>query len=256
MARQQREKGISLPIVLDCRNKYETDVGIFEGAEPLGTDNFRESWDVLKERLSDTPKDAPIMTYCTGGIRCVKVGAYLTQELGFTNVSRLAGGIIAYDRTLQEKTQGEESMFKGTNFVFDGRLGRQITDDALATCITCGAETSMVSNCRNDNCHQRMVQCEACKTLFHGTCSVACKNRLVNGAMTPRRVDAVTIHTPPDLEDKEEWKETAKFNSLDDYCLGHSSPVPSIYKEIEYNTQSYLSSGSHMVSNKVLCECR
>ena len=34
------------------------------------------------------------------GIRCVKVGAYLTQELGFTNVSRLAGGIVAYDRTL------------------------------------------------------------------------------------------------------------------------------------------------------------
>jgi predicted sulfurtransferase len=59
-----------LPIVLDCRNTYETGVGIFEGAEPLGTQSFRESWDVLKKRLADTPKDAPIMTYCTGGIRC------------------------------------------------------------------------------------------------------------------------------------------------------------------------------------------
>jgi hypothetical protein len=57
----------SKSIVLDCRNNYETDVGIFEGAEPLGTDNFRESWDVLRDRLVDTPKDAPIMTYCTGG---------------------------------------------------------------------------------------------------------------------------------------------------------------------------------------------
>lgn len=55
------------PIILDCRNDYETDVGIFEGAEPLGTENFRESWDVLKDRLADAPKDAPIMTYCTGG---------------------------------------------------------------------------------------------------------------------------------------------------------------------------------------------
>jgi len=61
------------PVLLDCRNAYESDVGIFEGAEPLGTDNFRDSWDVLKDRLADTPKDAPIMTYCTGGIRCVKV---------------------------------------------------------------------------------------------------------------------------------------------------------------------------------------
>jgi len=58
------------PILLDCRNAYETDVGIFEGAEPLGTDSFRDSWDVLKHRLAETPKDAPIMTYCTGGIRC------------------------------------------------------------------------------------------------------------------------------------------------------------------------------------------
>ena len=51
-----------LPILLDCRNDYETAVGKFIGAEPLNTVNFRESWDVLKERLADTPKDAPIMT--------------------------------------------------------------------------------------------------------------------------------------------------------------------------------------------------
>jgi predicted sulfurtransferase len=61
------EDDAEAPILLDCRNTYETDVGIFDGAEPLSTENFRESWDVLKERLEDTPKDAPIMTYCTGG---------------------------------------------------------------------------------------------------------------------------------------------------------------------------------------------
>ena len=58
----------SSPIVLDCRNEYETQVGKFELAEPLNTDNFRDSWDVLKERLKDVPKDAPIMTYCTVSI--------------------------------------------------------------------------------------------------------------------------------------------------------------------------------------------
>ena len=77
LARQQSNENVGsgaaeenfpdLPIVLDCRNKYETDVGIFDGAEPLDTENFRDSWDVLKARLEDTPKDAPIMTYCTGG---------------------------------------------------------------------------------------------------------------------------------------------------------------------------------------------
>jgi predicted sulfurtransferase len=235
-----KEDGEDLPILLDCRNTYETDTGIFEGAEPLDTENFRDSWDVLKERLVDTPKDARIMTYCTGGIRCVKVGAYLTQELGFTNVSRLAGGIIAYDRTISEKAQDEEPMFKGANFVFDGRLGRPITEDALGICITCGSETSLVSNCGNDNCHKRMVQCETCRTSFHGTCGDACKNRLVNGAMMPRRSAALSVET--------DQQKVKSFDTIEDYSLGHSSPAPSIYNEMELNTRAYLPTGSHMVS--------
>jgi predicted sulfurtransferase len=115
------------------------------------------------------------MTYCTGGIRCVKVGAYLTQEMGFTNVSRLAGGIIAYDRTLNDQAPEEEPMFKGTNYVFDGRVGRQITKDALGMCITCGENTHLLSNCKNIECHRRMVQCETCNHSYTGRCSVACK---------------------------------------------------------------------------------
>lgn len=42
-------------------------------AEPLNTSFFRESWDVLQERLRDVPKETKILTYCTGGIRCIKV---------------------------------------------------------------------------------------------------------------------------------------------------------------------------------------
>lgn len=60
-------------IVIDCRNKYESDMGMFHGAIPLNTETFSDSWEVLDELLKDTPKDAPILTYCTGGIRCVKV---------------------------------------------------------------------------------------------------------------------------------------------------------------------------------------
>lgn len=177
--------------------------------------------------------------FSSRGIRCVKVGAYLTQEMGFTNVSRLAGGIIAYDRVVNELAQGEESMFKGTNFVFDGRLGREITDDAMGTCITCGAKTSLVSNCRNDNCHKRMVQCENCRTEYHGTCSVACKNRVLNSGMPLKIVSSKTS------------SETGRsYSSLDEYSIGHSSPVPSVYKEMELNTRAYLPSGSHMISGE------
>lgn len=245
-AREQQAAGNpTAPILLDCRNKYETDVGRFELAEPLGTENFRESWDVIKKRLADTPKDAPIMMYCTGGIRCVKVGAYVTQELGFTNVSRLAGGIIAYDRTLNEKAPDAEPLFKGTNFVFDGRLGRTITDDDFGNCITCGSETSLVSNCLNDNCHKRMIQCESCKTNFHGTCSDACKLRIVNGGMIPRK----GLQAGDDSSSAAvSVTETIVFDSLEDYSAGHSSPPPSFYPEIEFNTKKFMPSGAHMVS--------
>lgn len=244
-----KEENDSAVTILDCRNTYETDIGRFLGSEPLATETFRDSWDALKERLADTPKDAPIMTYCTGGIRCVKIGAYLTQELGFTNVARLAGGIISYDRTLNEKVPKEEALFKGTNFVFDGRLGRPITEDSLGSCLTCGSETSCVSNCRNENCHKRMVQCEQCRTGYSGTCSDACRRRLTNGAMRPRR-NSVTSSVESD-NDSKQTQTIPAFKNLDEYSSGHSSPVPTVYREMELNTRTLIPSGSHMVSGSV-----
>lgn len=156
-------------------------------------------------------------------------------------MSRLAGGIIAYDRTLSEKAEDEDSMFKGTNFVFDGRLGRSITDDTLAKCITCGSETNLVSNCRNENCHQRMVQCENCRTSYHGSCSDACKQRVLNGNMIPRRVEKLS-------DELAVTRNGTAYDSIDEYSIGHSSPVPSIYDEMELNTRQIIPTGSHMVS--------
>lgn len=54
-------------------DSYESNVGTFEKAVPLGTSFFRESWGELERLVGDADRDAPIMTYCTGGIRCVKV---------------------------------------------------------------------------------------------------------------------------------------------------------------------------------------
>lgn len=87
-------------VILDCRNSYESDVGRFDNAIALNTTFFRESWPVLDEILEKVPKDAPVMTYCTGGIRCVKINAYIEQKLGFKNVSRLKGGVVSYAREL------------------------------------------------------------------------------------------------------------------------------------------------------------
>mmetsp|Transcript_24428 Transcript_24428/g.48954 ORF Transcript_24428/g.48954 Transcript_24428/m.48954 type:complete len:1047 (-) Transcript_24428:35-3175(-) len=250
---QNEEPLPPLPIVLDCRNNYETQVGKFELAEPLDTVNFRDSWDVLKERLKDVSKDAPIMTYCTGGIRCVKVNAYLTQEMEFTNVARLAGGVIAYDRTLNEQAPTEEPMFKGVNYVFDGRMGRRITDDQLGTCYTCGSKTHLITNCKNENCHRRMVQCEKCSGTYSGTCSEGCKARVLNGGMVPVKsvIGSKTTSTDQEDEKKEmeyDDEENVVYSNLDDYSDGHSTPAAPLLREIEANTASIFPSGAHMVS--------
>jgi len=119
-------------IVLDCRNSYESDVGSFQGAEPLGTDLFQESWPVLRERTEGMDRSEPVHIFCTGGIRCVKVGAFLRQELGFTDVRRLKNGIINYEKWAE--AEGGGSMWEGENFLFDKRrLASQKAEEESAS---------------------------------------------------------------------------------------------------------------------------
>merc|ERR1712167_470959 len=84
----------------------------------LDATKFSESWDALKSKLKGVPKDQPIMTFCTGGIRCVKTNAYLEQELGFTNTFRLKDGIHGYLRHARNDLKKDESKWRGENFVF------------------------------------------------------------------------------------------------------------------------------------------
>ena len=63
---------------------------------------FREEIDYVEDMLQDQ-KDANIVMYCTGGIRCEKASAYLKHK-GFQNVHQLEGGIIEYTR--QAKAEG------------------------------------------------------------------------------------------------------------------------------------------------------
>ena len=55
--------------------------------------------------------------FCTGGIRCEKVSAFLEKK-GFKNVFQLKGGIINY----LKKIKKEESLWKGECYVFDNRV--------------------------------------------------------------------------------------------------------------------------------------
>ncbi|MBA3726092.1 MAG: rhodanese-related sulfurtransferase, partial [Armatimonadetes bacterium] len=83
-------------IILDGRNDYEHVLGRFRKALTSDVENFRDFPKWIEENLS-VFKNRRIVTYCTGGIRCEKLNAYLLGR-GFSNVSQLAGGIVSYSK--------------------------------------------------------------------------------------------------------------------------------------------------------------
>ena len=81
-----------------------------------------ETWTALDAQLRDRPRDEPVYMFCTGGVRCVKAGAYVTQKLGFSDVRRLEHGVVGYERWRDDAgLDADDSKFDGENFVFDKR---------------------------------------------------------------------------------------------------------------------------------------
>ena len=158
-------------IIVDMRNHYESEIGHFKNSIIPDVDTFREALPVVKDLLKDK-KDAPIIMYCTGGIRCEKASAYY-KHVGFKNVFQLNGGIIEYAR--QVKEQGLENKFAGKNFVFDERLSEKVSDEVISICHQCGTTCDTHTNCKNDGCHLLFIQCNDCKEKFNGCCSNECK---------------------------------------------------------------------------------
>lgn len=165
---EEIEKGA---IVVDMRNKYESDIGKFVGAVTPSSQTFTEELQEVVKTLANKKREK-VLLYCTGGIRCEKASAFLKHE-GFTDVNQLYGGIINYKHQTEE--QGLESKFKGKNFVFDGRMAEAITSDILGKCYTCKSPADRYDNCKSDLCHALFIQCDACRMATLGTCSQECQ---------------------------------------------------------------------------------
>ncbi len=101
--------------LLDTRNDYEIDRGTFRGAVRAGIRRFRD-FPAAAQALPPEMKLQPVVTFCTGGIRCEKAAPYL-QRAGFQNVYQLDGGILKYF----EECGGAH--YEGECFVFDERAG-------------------------------------------------------------------------------------------------------------------------------------
>jgi len=117
--------------LLDVRNDYEVGIGTFENAVPIGVDHFRHFPDAI-EQLPEEFKSQPVVTFCTGGIRCEKAGPFLEQA-GFREVYQLDGGILKYF----EECGGD--YYRGECFVFDKRvaLGPDLQETSTTQCYAC-----------------------------------------------------------------------------------------------------------------------
>jgi UPF0176 protein len=160
-------------ILLDGRNNYESAIGHFKNALCPDLENFRDFPAWIEENLGDS-KDKPILTYCTGGIRCEKLSAWMI-DAGFTQVFQLSGGIVSYGK--DEQVQGDQ--FDGSCYVFDERIAVPINHTesrtTLSRCHHCDAPSEDFTNCLNVLCNLHMALCPTCAELLDGCCSEACK---------------------------------------------------------------------------------
>lgn len=145
-------------VFFDGRNAYEAAVGKFKGAvipDVNLTKNFKEE---LADPKYDAIKDKPVVTYCTGGIRC-EVLSMLMKKEGFKEVYQIDGGIVKYGEEYKD-----DGLWEGSLYVFDGRMGMKFSDQAkdIGVCTNCSGKTSNYENCAELPCNKLMVLCENC----------------------------------------------------------------------------------------------
>ncbi len=143
------------PVILyDTRNDYEVKLGTFRNAIPAGIDHFRHFPEAVAG-LPDEMKNAPVVTFCTGGIRCEKAAPFM-ERAGFREVYQLEGGILKYF----EETGGAH--YDGECFVFDQRVGVDpaLSETGSTVCFAC--QTPLTAEEQEDLRHVPNVSCPHC----------------------------------------------------------------------------------------------
>ncbi len=143
-------------LVVDARNHYEIEIGTFPNAVDPATDSFRQ-FQGFARKLAETDSDRPVAMFCTGGIRCEKAAALL-QEMGFSEVYQLRGGILNYLENVTDK----ENRWQGECFVFDKRVAvdRDLAEGGYVQCHACRRPLSSEDLASPD--YREGVSCPRC----------------------------------------------------------------------------------------------
>jgi UPF0176 protein len=147
-------------VFFDGRNAYEAEIGKFKDAVVPSVKNTRDFKTELEDPKYDAIKDKPVVTYCTGGIRC-EVLSVLMKNRGFKEVYQIDGGIVKYGEKF-----GDDGKWEGKLHVFDNRMVHSFSDKAkdIGTCVHCQGKTSNYENCAEKSCNRLVLICTDCKT--------------------------------------------------------------------------------------------
>ena len=140
----------------DGRNAFEAEIGRFKDAVVPNTSTTRDFIEELESGKYDHLKEKPIVTYCTGGIRC-EILSTLMINRGFKEVYQIKGGIVRYGEQF-----GDSGLWEGSLYVFDKRMSVNFTEDAktIGSCEKCSAPTSKFFNCSNLACRKLILLCD------------------------------------------------------------------------------------------------
>jgi len=155
-----KERGDEV-VFFDGRNAYEAKIGKFKNAIVPDVDSSRDFIREIESGKYDHIKDKPVVTYCTGGIRCEILSAAMKKR-GFNEVYQIDGGIVKYGERF-----GDEASWEGSLYIFDDRISMDFSDKAkvIGSCDKCGAPTKSFRNCKTETCFQLTLLCDPCALL-------------------------------------------------------------------------------------------
>lgn len=131
--------------LLDTRNDYEIVSGTFPASIHLDIKHFRNFKAAVDKALEEgsLDLDKPMVTYCTGGIRCEKAAPWLLEK-GFREVYQIEGGLLNYLQTCGSRH------WQGDCFVFDDRveLTPELQPTGAGLCDHCQLAVPAGTECR------------------------------------------------------------------------------------------------------------
>jgi UPF0176 protein len=155
-----KERGDDV-VFFDGRNAFEAEIGKFKDAIIPDVTTSRDFIQEIESGKYDHIKDKPVVTYCTGGIRCEILSAVMVKN-GFKEVYQIDGGIVKYGNAF-----GDDGLWEGSLYIFDSRMKMEFSDHSkvIGKCEKCEAPTSQFRNCNTASCHQLILLCDTCAAL-------------------------------------------------------------------------------------------